>query len=88
MDFTDGPLARTANLHRLHAQVVGVPGRWRYPAGPGARGAGWLPGTPIPSGNPGRRRGAEAGSQRRGLGLSRRHGKKKDEVTAKRSCRM
>lgn len=35
MDFTDGPLATTANLHRLHAQVVQVPGHQCYPAGTG-----------------------------------------------------
>lgn len=53
MDFTDGPLATTANLHRLHAQVVRVPGHQHYTAGAGARGAGWFSGTPIPLAPPG-----------------------------------
>lgn len=35
MDFTDGPLATTADLHRLHSPAVGVPGPQCYPAGHG-----------------------------------------------------
>lgn len=60
MDFTDGPLATTANLHRLFAQVMWVPGHHCYPAAL-AGGAGWFLGTPLPFSTPGHGTGQRLG---------------------------
>lgn len=81
MDFTDGPLATIANLPRLHSGCVGPCGCW----GEGDRTG---LGEPLPSSTPGRRRGAEAGTQSVALVSAGGMENKKDEVTAKRSCRM
>lgn len=88
MDFTDGPLATTANLHRLHAPVVQVPGRQCYPVGAGARVLAGSRGPLSLLARPGDSVGQRLGRSSVALVSAGGMEKKKDEVTAKRSCRM